>query len=557
MWRKLTGLGSFVVWVAVPRSGSGQDRTVPAALCPSVHVPGVSVSRDRLHAELGPALPGPPLAIENVTVVDPVRGRLLQGCTVLVRGTRIVAVGRHARVRVPPGSRLVDGRGRFLMPGLIDTHVHLGWDLDSAGTVALLPHYLAAGVTTVREASSRATVKAQLAARDEILSGRLPGPRLVIAGRIDARTVQRVAVADPVALARQWAMLGVDGLKVRSGLTGEQVVAVVREGRRSGLPVYGHTSDDTASYAARAVRAGLAGVMHAHQLALELPLESGAVADPPASAADEGGRWWRAYVRWTLVDPRAEEALARLLVSRGVWLEPTLATSAWSVRAPEWRDEWRADSRMRAMPRPYVEHLADTVAILPEYHDDSLTRARAAYARVQRFVRRFHSLGGIVLAGTDNFPLPAWGLHEELSLLVEAGLPPVAALRAATSDAARALGLAGVTGRIAPGLAADLLLLDADPLAEITNVRRIRAVVANGRLLDGSSSAPAVRTGSRAPRPSGPRKTSRTSREPGPDEVRPPRGLLSRPYRTWMYDGTGRGRRMSGVESAAGRSSPW
>jgi imidazolonepropionase-like amidohydrolase len=100
------------------------------------------------------------------------------------------------------------------------------------------------------------------------------------------------------------------------------------------------------------------------------------------------------------------------------------------------------------------------------------------------FVHRFHAAGGVVLAGTDCVPRCGYGLHEELRLLVAAGLTPAAALRAATLDPARALGWSAKVGRVAPGLAADLVLLAGDPLADIRNVARIQAVVTNGRYLD-------------------------------------------------------------------------
>jgi len=424
-----------------------------------------------------------PLAILGVTVIDVARGRGIPDQTVVVSEGRIVTVGPTPRTRVPRAARVLSGRGKFLIPGLMDTHVHLGWDIDSAATRELLHEFLAAGVTTVREASSRSTVPEQLDARRRIAAGRMTGPRLVIAGRIDARAVRRAGVSNPAALARLWASMGVDGLKIRSGLTREDVTAVIAEGRQHGLPVFGHTVDTTVSYATAAIHAGLAGVMHVEPLARELTLAAGAEPDAAPKAGDEAvTAWhWYWYVRWTLVDSAAEDRLARLMVARGVWLEPTLAISAKSV----YPDRWRHDPRITRLPETLARDAADTTS-LPIFRGDSLVRGRAAFGRMMRFVRRVHELGGDVLTGTDNAPVYAWGIHDELALLVEAGLSPAAALRAATLDAARALGLSRKTGTVTPGLAADLVLLDGDPIADIRNTQKIRAVIVRGRLLDGA-----------------------------------------------------------------------
>jgi imidazolonepropionase-like amidohydrolase len=118
--------------------------------------------------------------------------------------------------------------------------------------------------------------------------------------------------------------------------------------------------------------------------------------------------------------------------------------------------------------------------------DDTAVQRRraAALTRVESFVRHFHGAGGLLLTGTDGAPLPGFGLHDELALLVEAGLSPAQALRAATLNPARAFGRDARLGTVARGRFADLVLLDGDPLADVRNTRHIRLVVANGRVLD-------------------------------------------------------------------------
>jgi imidazolonepropionase-like amidohydrolase len=118
------------------------------------------------------------------------------------------------------------------------------------------------------------------------------------------------------------------------------------------------------------------------------------------------------------------------------------------------------------------------------YEGRDLQLLRATLERQMAFVKRFHEAGGLVVAGTDNHPAPGFGIHDEMRLLVEAGLPPLAALQAATLNAARVLGWLDRLGTIAPGKLADLALLDANPLEDIRNTRAIHAVILNGRVME-------------------------------------------------------------------------
>jgi imidazolonepropionase-like amidohydrolase len=164
------------------------------------------------------------------------------------------------------------------------------------------------------------------------------------------------------------------------------------------------------------------------------------------------------------------------MVARGVWLEPTLITEHWITANEVYRDSWQ----QRQLPGSF----AQTQAGFPLVEGADLQRYRDAFGRMKDFVRRFHAAGGVVLAGTDCLPACGHGLWDELALLVEAGLTPASALRAATVDAARALGWGERSGRIATGNIADLVLLDANPLTDIRNVGRVHAVILNGRYLD-------------------------------------------------------------------------
>ena len=164
------------------------------------------------------------------------------------------------------------------------------------------------------------------------------------------------------------------------------------------------------------------------------------------------------------------------MVARRAWLEPTLVTEDWIVNGAKYRAEWSK----RKLPGTFD----DSRAGFPAPEAGALQEYREAFTRMQDFVRRFHAAGGTITAGTDCLPVCGYGLQDELKLLVDAGLTPAAALRAATIDAARVLGWNERVGRIVPGLTADLVLLDGDPLRDIEHTRRVHAVVTNGRHLD-------------------------------------------------------------------------
>jgi hypothetical protein len=186
--------------------------------------------------------------------------------------------------------------------------------------------------------------------------------------------------------------------------------------------------------------------------------------------------WLSLYLLWLDTSDGQEQRFIQAVLSHHAWLEPTLAVESFILYDERYRD--RPENRL--LWAPYKE----TRAGFPIFVGTDLALARDGFKRMQRFVGRFQAAGGIVLAGTDMSPWPGAGLHEELRLLVESGLTPSAALQAATSNAAHALGWDERTGTIGAGRDADLVLLDADPLQSIANSTRIRAVFRAGQMLD-------------------------------------------------------------------------
>lgn len=385
------------------------------------------------------------LAIVHVTAVDATRVR--PDVTVVVARGRIVAVGPAASTRVPRGARVVDATGAFLIPGLWDMHAHLGdepFDRDDA-----LALFVANGVTGVRVMAGE---PAHHEWRRTIRAGRLLGPTMIIASR--RADESKTTPAEARRLVRTAKREGADVYKVYDDLSRDAYFAVIDEAKRVGLPVVGHVPRSVTIVEAAA--AGQRTVEHF--TGLDGALTNEVQADTIAAMLA------RFHVRMcpTLVMRHGYAALDVPDVAS----DPRLAYAK-----PDWREWWSSLIR-EASAFPAGE----------------MDRRRALVASEDRLLARLHAAGVGVLAGTDvgacPFGVPGFSLQDELVRLVDAGLSPDDALRAATIEPARLLGRGAADGTIARGARADLVLLDGNPLEDIKNVRRIRAVVLAGRLLD-------------------------------------------------------------------------
>jgi hypothetical protein len=414
----------------------------------------------------------PALAIEDVAIVDVARGRTLPHRTVVVEDGRITAVARAGRAAVPTGAVRIDGRGRTLVPGLVDLHVHLF--NNSSGRPPndwALPLFVAHGVTGVREMNARPENAPVLARwRAGLEAGTLVAPRVLsvampVRGPVDAVDANLAAAT------------GATAIKVFSPVPADQFAATLEAARARGLPVVGHTPATVPLL--EGARRGLATNEHLMQ-AYEAcsTREVAVIAERAASADVEATVATQEPAVLAAFDARRCRAVARALARTGEPQVPTLILDAaprdgryaahplWPALREDEQARWRRN----------LDPMTDA--------DRALERRRGEVSR--RIVRIFRDAGVPLLAGTDA-PMPedypGLSLHEELAQLVAAGLTPAEALRAATLGNARALGLDGELGSIAAGRRADLVLLDADPLRDIANTRRIHAVVLDGRLL--------------------------------------------------------------------------
>lgn len=428
-------------------------------------------SPDVIPPPAAPVMAKGALALVGATLIDGTGGPARADMTVVVRDGRIAAVGPAEEVQVPADAARVEAREQTLIPGLWDMHAHL----TKIGPTAL-PLFLANGVTGVRDMGSDFAEVARL--RGEIAAAaRLGPPRIFTSGPIleSAENVERMhreqvvepfervraPVADPADAARvvdSIAALGVDYLKIRTFASPETFAALAAAARRVGLPLVGHTFG----------------------LTPELILESGMKSIE--------------HVMLPLLDDRTEaERLTtfRRLAEAGVAMVTTGVVGRESLFLPLQRQAavvadsaGEVDTRRR-----YVSEwlLADWREQLAERQADpqDLSGIAASAARNLQEMRR---VGMRILPGTDSGVLliyPGFHLHDELELLVErAGMTPMEALIAATRSSAEYLGAADSTGTIEEGKVADLVLLDADPLADIRNTKRIAGVVAAGRWYD-------------------------------------------------------------------------
>lgn len=462
------------------------------------------------------AAPAADLILHRVSVVDVESGRTLPPQDVEVRAGRITRIAPAAS-RAPSAARVVDGAGLYLIPGLWDFHCHALKEDRWERTRRLL---LAHGVTAFRDPATTRPLEEIGRLRADVAAGRVLAPRFVTSGPLLDGTPpifdEFLTVATPeearAAVARLHAA-GADFIKVYTRLSRECFLAVLDEAARRGLPVAGHVP--LASSAAEAAELGMRFIEHSFRHRMDACSAAEEIRGllREQVEAEAAGDWQRRFQLEELTfrlgvetyDAVRTAELGRIFARHDVAFTPTL-TESFARYRPELladstapllalfddpRLEWVAPRQARtwlaalAQERGWQWGWLDAAGAGPE----PLRAAWAAeHANRLRMVGDLHRAGATILAGTDvspNFELLVHGpsLHDELGLLVRAGLTPLDALRAATLLPARALGLEGTLGSVAVGKEADLVLLEADPLADVANVARIRAVVVRGRLL--------------------------------------------------------------------------
>ncbi|MGE0554491.1 MAG: amidohydrolase family protein [Gemmatimonadales bacterium] len=429
------------------------------------------------------------LVIRGGTVIDGT-GREPRVGIVVARGGRIECVGAEQDCPVPSGARVVDASGRFVLPGLIDTHVHLYWSTDSAGSRQTQALRFGLGITTVREAGTAEQLQANLARRPIAAAAERAEPKLVVAGLLKA---DGPPLIDQV---RNLAALGVDAIKVKDPLPPTELIDATDEAHRLGLSVFGHMIvGEPPLFPGPDAPEAYDGVSHLQSIAPAAIVDPSVLPPKPAESDDIAVQrtWFKTL--WLAADSTALAERIGALRERGSWLEPLLVTEEFFILHPKLDQALVDYAHFNPVRRRLRE--AELHRIRPKQQerlDSSLARARA-------FVLAFHRAGGMLLAGTDNSPIPGFSLHGELAALVAAGLTPSEALAAATRNAARAFGMEDSLGTLEAGKRADLVVLDADPLVDIRNTVRVWRVVKGGVVHDPAPLLAALRAEGQAMSP--------------------------------------------------------
>ena len=412
-----------------------------------------------------PPAPAATTAFVNVQVVPMDSERLVGQQTVIVEDGRIVAIGAVDEVPIPDGAQVVDGTDRYLMPGLAEMHAHVP-DADSPNIDRYFSLYVANGVTTIRGMLGQPS---HLVLREALEAGEVFGPRLYTSGpSLNGRSVNGPVEARR--MVREQHASGYDFLKLHPGLSSTEFEAIATTAGELDLPFAGHVP--VAVGVESALQSGMATIDHLDGYF--------AAALPPKSPGLGGYGGFFDVMLADQVDVEHIEALANATGASATWNVPTQLLVEVRVNdvPVETLSNW---PEMRYMPAETVARWATRkTETLSERGFNPETAARAIDLR-RRVILELQRAGGGLLLGSDSpqvFSVPGFSIHRELEILVASGLTPYEALRSGTASVAEFLGSNG--GIVGVGRDADLVLLDADPLADIRNARRIHGVMLRG-----------------------------------------------------------------------------
>lgn len=399
------------------------------------------------------------IVISGATLIDGNGGPPIPDSVVVIEGDRIIAAGPRDNVVVPKRAKVIEARGKFLLPGLWDMHAHFE-------QVEWGPTYLAAGVTTVRDVGNE--FEFITAVRDALNAGQSLGPRMLLAGIIDGESntswgiIRASAAAEAEAAVNRYHKAGFQQIKIYSSVEPPIIEAICAAAHKLGMTVTGHVP--TGLNAIQAVEAGMDQINHVEYLLPVLrPRTFRPLQGAPAPPLD-------------FKSPEAQRAI-EFFKSHNTVIDPTLAVFEWTLHSAE-KPFSSIEPGAGKLPRQLNGQINNTG--VPA---SAAPQTAAILDRFYSIVGALHKAGIPIVAGTDQV-VPGFSLYREIELYVKSGFTPMEAIQAATIVPARVMKLDKESGTIAAGKRADILVLDRDPLDNIRNIRTGKTVIAAGRIYD-------------------------------------------------------------------------
>lgn len=422
------------------------------------------------------------ILLDRISLVDGEGGMPRHDMSMLIVDGKIAQLATSGEIKARPGWKVLRLPGRYVLPGLIDTHAHVTFlrdpdhfsGHDPAVSERVLKILLAHGITTTRNPAAPEDEAVRLRAR--LSKGLTIGPQMLAAGRPIDFGPDRSAEDVRIEVRRQ-AGTGIDYIKVYAKMPPALIRAAVDEAHAHKLKVIGHLQ---ASSPREAIDAGIDAITHAATWTTSLLPEDRRA--PYESRRREVGSM-RARMDWLeWMDGDSPEMLGsiRAVVESRTPVDPTLIAYATKFLGRDPR--YRASPYLCMVPAEIRETWDGW---LDDWPEDAFVQGRRSWPRLLELVKRYYDAGALLTTGSD-FPnpyvIPGASLHDEMALLVESGIPAGEVVRIATRNGAEALGLLEQIGTLKEGKYADLIVLDADPTSDIENIRRIELVVQAGRI---------------------------------------------------------------------------
>ncbi|WP_229496409.1 amidohydrolase family protein [Massilia polaris] len=431
------------------------------------------------------------LALTQATIIDVAAGTRAKGQSVLLKGDTIVAVIKDAELKNYAPKKIIKLPGKYLMPGLWDTHVHFGGgEALIEENKQLLPLYLAHGITAVRDCAGDLS-DTVLSWRQQIAAGKMAGPTIFASGQklegIKPLWKGTIEVGTPADVSRALDQLQsqkVDFVKITENtMTPEIYLEALRQAKARGMRTSGHLPGQMPL--ARAFDAGLGTVEHLSYLLRATTPREAELAQQVAAGKLSGREVNRLSIE--SYDEATARAAFRHMAARGTAVVPTLSVSRITAYLDQ--EDHSHDSYPQYIGKGLRETYEWRVKRAAQDSPDAIALRHAVYEKSAALLPMLAQEGVSIIAGTDagflnSFDYPGQALHDEIALYVKHGLTAQQALQSAVVNGPRFLGKLDRYGSVAPGKAADLLVLDADPLTDIGVTRKIRMVVSRGEVHD-------------------------------------------------------------------------